>query len=287
MFYIHTYFLRIIYHVLHFDLHLYEVCQCPPFPGLGFLQWPSTKLIQASNGIQHLNSVLLRSLFLARPMLSPSSICDSKIFDVRAVLGYGLLALVLRFTRYWYSACIRLHYHLCDPLLCLAGPQNFWDHANRTSIHLGNCVPHAQTVLMGNRVDAFLLFRRLRRVSQILSASAADDKQQKQLGKGWSSHHGVWSSSRVGMIRPWSQLSTSFNHFQVNPCRCLKMFFQQCHNCHDFHVFLSVHFDFTSQGSSSGVPGLHGLILQGMVEPRESDFITVWGTQLFPRDHWS
>ena len=27
--------------------------------------------------------------------------------------------------------------------------------------------------------------------------------------------------------------------------------------------------------SSSGVPGLHGLILQGMVEPRESDFITV------------
>eukprot|EP00913_Durusdinium_trenchii_P033580 g31435.t2 len=27
--------------------------------------------------------------------------------------------------------------------------------------------------------------------------------------------------------------------------------------------------------SSSGIPGLHGLLLQGMVEPRESDFITV------------
>lgn len=164
--------------------------------------------------------------FLARPMLSPSSICHSKIFwcpgciglwvsGFSVALGHQVLIFGL------HSLALSSMWSFAVP----AGPQSFWDHANRASIHLGNCVPHAQTVLMGNRVDAFLLFRRLRRVSQILSASTADDKQQQKLGKGWSSHHGVWSSSRVGMIRPWSQLSTSFNHFQVNPCRCLQMFF--------------------------------------------------------------
>lgn len=287
MFYIHTYFLRIIYHVLHFDLHLYEVCQCPPFPGLGFLQWPSTKLIQASNGIQHLNSVLLRSLFLARPMLSPSSICDSKIFDVRAVLGYGLLALVLRFTRYWYSACIRLHYHLCDPLLCLLGLRVFETmQTEHQSIWVTVCHMHKlywwATALMRSYSFADL---------GVYLKFWVPAQQTTSSKNNWGRVDRRIMAFDLPVGSEWFDLGVNFQQVstisKLTRADVSKCFFQQCHNCHDFHVFLSVHFDFTSQGSSSGVPGLHGLILQGMVEPRESDFITVWGTQLFPRDHWS
>ena len=106
----------------------------------------------------------------------------------------------------------------------------------------------------------------LRRVSQILSASTADNKNQKKIGERLivASWRLIFQSGRND-----STLESTFNIFQPFPNQLVQM---------SQHVLfsnvmtvmtpciLSVYFDLTSQGSSSGVPGLHGLILQALLK---------------------